>query len=199
MKTPTTLDGVGGLPEGVPSQHLPNIRLLHEAFNREPTARAGGLRGSPLRLAETGGAGRAAYRLAREAKAEPVTKPFALPTKDLHFSPAQPTPESETREWQLIGTIKLGAFLAMKPLWIDMLCMARQGTAYTVLPLSLEDLGPHSEGQASDVVRLVLHREPGAQVSAQQLREAFAKTNGVLAASTDAGAGMFLSLVFEVG
>lgn len=213
-----TSSGDIDLPDGVPLEHhgnLVRVQMLREA-GASPGRPLGPVRLMPGRPESPGGLSaeppaEAPFRerLARMrdrylgATAPPVNdevrEPLGLTAAMLRFQPAHQAPDESAREWQAVGTIELVRCLNEEPEWIDLLCLARRGSRYVVLPVELDSAQPEEANGAQDASRLVLHRVPGLDIEARQLREAFARKGGVLGAFTEAGLGVFVSIVFDLG
>ena len=180
-------------------QHLANLLNITGARNAAPDeGRAGGaMRLAPGRTTATQDE-EAAVRLTGSATADEEKKPLGLTAGMLRFLAATPAPDGAGQEWRVIGSIELLRVLNAEPDWIDLLCMARRGHQYTVLPVMLEEPNPDDPDEAEGSHRLVLHWATGAQVDAAQLREAFESEYGVLGAFTESGFGVFVSLVFDL-
>lgn len=199
MQTSPNNDFLANVPDGLAQQHLNNLLYVNNVRNAAPeeVRSTGAMRlssGSPGETKE----GEPAVRLQGSPTSKEEHEPFALFAGMLRFLAANPAHDEAKREWQTIGSIELLRCLNAEPDWIDLVCMARQRHKYTVLPVLLEETSPDEPDETEESHRLVLHRTDSVQVNATELREAFARAQGVLGAFTEVGFGVFVSLVFDL-
>ena len=191
-------DSSNDLPAGVPPEQQANLSYVRQQLQAGPRTR--GFRGG-LRFAERETAFTAPAAAMRDADiSQSGARTFRVATGKLMFRAAASESRQADREWQSIGTVSTAMLMKRlgEPEWVDMLCLARNGHKYSVLPVMLEDAADEADEGADETTRLVLHREPGIPCTAQALSDAFMREDGVMGACTEAGPGVFVAFVFNL-
>lgn len=200
MSTPNTSSTFGDLPEGVPPEQRANLDVLRRALQPpQPGMRRGRPGASPVGAMRFDPSG-------REGAAEVDAKPGVsfLRFGDLHLKPVagqQFVDDDDDALPELVASLDMRKVLPAEPDWVDLLCMARVGSRYVVVPVvfeeTLEDPVGVDEDDENHRVGLALEWSAESAATAAQLRAAI-DAEQVLGAATPAGMGVFLALVFDV-
>jgi len=190
MNESQTNDPFAGLPADLPSEHRANLERLEMRSGRRLASSVRPSVLTPVRGVLV------KQRVEHTTEADATDDEFLF-RGDISFRPTTLPADQPPRQWQPIGTLSLGKAVASGDEWIDLLCVARRGSKYLMLPVLMEDAVPEIGQEESDRVNLVLEPAGGLQVTAKDLQRALDEAL-VVGAYTKSSLGVFVALTFDL-